>query len=170
MNIKEETDRTIFATQHGSKISSKFGQSVYDTITRLISDAEKYEFDKSNVNTASKDARVGDFINEKFIETVKKDIRVDLENEWPESDAHSIERLLYGILLMRLKRENIRSGTSNVYDISLANFSVYQEFPGISYVELKSGFKPILEAYIGLKLNLNHSLSISLILMSFLRE
>ena len=34
--------------------------------------------------------------------------------------------------MMRAKRENIHSGCSNVFDLSLRNFSVYQQFKGIS--------------------------------------
>ncbi len=50
---------------------------------------------------------------------------------------------------MRLKRENIRNGCSNVFDLSLKQFSAYKEFPGHSYVETKKGFGPIIERLIG---------------------
>jgi hypothetical protein len=95
---------------------------------------------------------VGDFMHEKFLAIVKDQLGKDLSNTSviaPEIDPFSLERLLYGIFLMRMKRENIRSGSANIFDVSLGNFGIYKEFPGHSYVELKHGFGPVLNAFIG---------------------
>lgn len=136
-------------TQNGAKIASDFAKSVYNVLTRIIADAESLTFDRSLSKwSASRDARVGDYLHVKFIEAVKEHLNIELTlGSLAKADAHSLERLLYGIFLMRLKRENIRSGTSNVFDVSLVNFAAYQEFPGISYVELKHGYRPVLDAF-----------------------
>lgn len=118
-------------------------------LTRIINDAEKLN-NPAVENRA--DSRVGDFLHAKFVETVREQLNCDLTARRTDEAATattSLERLLYGIFLMRLKRENIRSGTSNIFDVSLANFATYQEFPGISYVELKRGFRPIIDAFVG---------------------
>ncbi len=49
---------------------------------------------------------------------------------------------------MRAKRENISAGTNNLFNVSLKNFSCWKEYQGIGYVELKKGYKPIIDAII----------------------
>jgi hypothetical protein len=74
-----------------------------------------------------------------------------------------LNNVLSGLFLMRSKRENIRSGCSNIFDLSLKNFSNYKEFNGHSYVELKKGYTPIIKAFMNkheseylARLSLNH--------------
>ncbi len=125
----------------------KFAQSVYDFITNLISTGEKIYSTQSN-----EDSRVGDFLYDHFkqLNSNKKD---DIK----------LNQILNGLFLMRSKRENIRSGCSNIFDLSLINFSNYKEFAGHSYVELKKGYTPIVKAFMGQheqqfmsRLSLNH--------------
>ena len=66
---------------------------------------------------------------------------------------------------MRAKRENIASGAHNLFDLSLKNFKCWKEFGGEPYVELKYGYKPIIDLIIGKhelifnsKVYLNHHL------------
>ena len=52
---------------------------------------------------------------------------------------------------MRIKRENIHTGCSNLFDVSLKNFDSYSDIhvlKGHPYVETKKGYGPIVEAII----------------------
>lgn len=146
IDVTNTDESTIFATQHGKKISLKLAQTIYDQITNIISNAEQLNLDKS-----LDDSRVGDYIYDKFNEVCSR------------INNYELRQTLNGLFLMRSKRENIRSGCANVFDLSLKNFSNYQEFEGHSYVELKKGYTPILRAFMGkheqeflAKCSLNH--------------
>jgi len=39
-------------------------------------------------------------------------------------------------------------GTSNLFNVSLKNFSCWKEYKGVGYFELKKGYKPIIDAII----------------------
>jgi hypothetical protein len=145
VNVRTEKEQTVFMTQYGFKISLEFAQSVYDTITRLISEAETLGIDK----LMTSDNRVGDYLYDKFTEIVRVQLGQKLSLDFDDLTPFDLKRLLNGLFLMRMKRENIRSGCSNVFDLSLRNFSAYKEFPGHSYVELKYGIGPIINAFIG---------------------
>ena len=77
---------------------------------------------------------VGDFLYDKFNEILEKELNISAKNKI-ESNGQSeflfskegFKNILNGLFLMRAKRENIRSGCSNIFDLSLKNFSHYQE-------------------------------------------
>ncbi|CAF0940686.1 unnamed protein product [Brachionus calyciflorus] len=145
LNLKTDRDTTLFVTQNGQKISLEFAQSVYDTITKIILSAELLNLDqKSHV-----DNRVGDYLYDKFCEIVRNEMGKNLLEHKPEDFSDfDLKRLLNGLFLQRARRENIRTGCYNIFDVSLKNFSCYKEFPGHSYVELKHGFGPVIDALI----------------------
>jgi hypothetical protein len=130
----------LFATQYGKRIPYEFAQSVYDMLTNIILQAETFSIDYNS----KYDDRVGDYLYEKFTQIVDKEM-FKLENQLTHTE---VRRLLHGLFLMRCKRENIRSGCSNLFNLSLKNFSAYKEFEGHSYVELKHGFGPVIDKVI----------------------
>jgi spermine oxidase len=143
-NVKSNQEKTVFVTQEGKKVSLEFAKSIYETITRIISSAEHVAINQSNTN---KENRVGDYLYDKYVEIVRKELGKDLLDTNVE-DA-DLRRILNGLFLMRAKREHIRSGCSNLFNLSLRNFACYQQQDGISYVELEKGYRPILDAIIG---------------------
>lgn len=146
INITKTDDSIIFATQNGKKIPFKLAQNVYDSITKLIANAEQLQ-----INQKQFDSRVGDYLLDQY------------KQMCPQQNNNDLKRILNGLFLMRAKRENIRSGCSNIFDLSLKNFSNYKEFNGHSYVELKKGYTPVIRAFMHkyeqeylARLNLNH--------------
>jgi hypothetical protein len=146
INIKQDQERIFFVTQHGKKIPLEFAQSVYETITKIISQAETLGL----TNAPLVDNRVGDYLYDKYCEIVSKELGINahLEISVGELSNREFRRLLNGLFLMRARRENIRSGCQNVFDLSLKNFSAYKEYDGHSYVELKKGFRPVVDCII----------------------
>lgn len=146
INIKQDQERIFFITQHGKKIPLEFAQSVYETLTRLISKAETLGL----TNAPYADNRVGDYLYDKYCEIVSNELGVNAHLEFSAGDFtnRDFRRLLNGLFLMRARRENIRSGCQNIFDLSLKNFSAYKEYDGHSYVELKKGFRPVVDCII----------------------
>ncbi len=142
--MRSNPDKTVFVTQDGKKVSVEFAKSIYETITRIISSAEHVGVNQLNTK---KENRVGDYLYDKYVEIVRKELGKDLL----ATDAKDAElrRILNGLFIMRAKREHIRSGCSNLFNLSLRNFACYQQQEGISYVELEKGYRPILDAIIG---------------------
>jgi hypothetical protein len=144
-DVKTNQEKILFVTQDGKKISLEFAKSVYDTLTKIILSAELVGADKLNSN---KESRVADYIYDKFAEIVRKELGKDLLDKSNFNEA-DFRRILHALFLQRIKREHIRSGCPNLFNLSLKNFSCYQEFKGHSYVELSKGFFPVLEAAMG---------------------
>ena len=145
VNIKTECEKTMFLTQTGKKISYEFAISVYDTLTKIILNAEQLNIDTK----ARVDNRIGDYFYDKFCEIVHKEMGKNmLDHNVEDLNDYDLKRLLNGLFLQRARRENIRNGCFNIFDVSLKNFSCYKEFPGHSYVELNKGFTPVLDALI----------------------
>jgi hypothetical protein len=125
-------------------LSLDFAKPIYDKLTQLISDCESNKLGL-NKDDLEVDGRVGDFLYDNYIQMVKKEIGIDLTSLISKSNENELKRILNGIFLTRAKRENIRSGCSNIFDLSIKNFSEYKEFNGEPYVELNKGFGPIVE-------------------------
>ena len=102
----------------------------------------------SNLDDSICDSRVGDFLADKFEELVQKELKkFDLKDT--DVNLTELKRILSGIFLMRAKRENIHTGCSSIFNVSLKNFSSYKEFAGHSYVELSKGYFPVIDALVG---------------------
>ncbi len=92
------------------------------------------EVGTKNLNQIA-DNIVGDFLYDKFNEILEKELNMSSKNKI-EANGQSeflfskegFKNILNGLFLMRAKRENIRSGCSNIFDLSLKNFSHYQVF------------------------------------------
>jgi hypothetical protein len=50
---------------------------------------------------------------------------------------------------MRIKRENIHIGSSNLFNVSLRNYSQFKNIDGHGYVELKTTYSSIFDSIIG---------------------
>ena len=120
------------------------------------------------------DNRVGDYLYDKFNELIETElgltVKSALETAPDQQTEHVFSKegfrnILNGLFIMRGKRENIRSGCANIFDLSLRNFSDYQEYDGHSYVETLKGFGPVVQCVIdkhkekfNARLRLNHFL------------
>ncbi|RMZ93281.1 spermine oxidase [Brachionus plicatilis] len=145
VNAKNDSDKTLFLTQTGHKISHEFANSVYTTLTKIILSAELLNIDPNT----KVDNRVGDYFYDKFCEIVRNEMGKNLlDHDGQDLNDYDLKRLLNGLFIQRARRENIRNGCYNIFDVSLKNFSCYKEFAGHSYVELKKGFTPVLDALI----------------------
>ena len=148
MEVRASSEPVVFVTQSGKKISTEFAHSVYSTLTKVISSAESLAH--GQVNKQLKEDRVADYVYDKYVEIVRNELGKDLlDSAAISTDEAELRQILHGLFLMRIKREHIRSGCSNLFNLSLRNFSCYTEFKGHSYVELSKGFWPVIEAAIG---------------------
>jgi len=132
IDIKNSDDKIIFPTQFGKKIPTEFAQSVYESLTKLISATGEIGL---NCQDSVIDNRFGDFLYEKFNELVEKELKISTKNTIESNDQNKVlfikegfKNILNGLFLMRAKRENIRNGCSNIFDLSLKNFACYQVF------------------------------------------
>ena len=145
---KDYDENVLFLTNTGKCINESFAKSIYESISAIIVKAKHSDSEYEHSDTS-----VGDYIYEEFSKSI-----VD---RFPDR----LKPILDGLFLMRAKRENIASGTHNLFDLSLKNFKCWKEFEGEPYVELKHGYKPIIDLIIGghqqdfnSKVYLNHHL------------
>jgi hypothetical protein len=101
-------------------------------LTKLISISAEVGLNCENEIT---DYSVGDFLYEKFNDLVEKELQISTKSTIEAKNKNEIlfskegfKNILNGLFLMRAKRENIRNGCSNIYDLSLKNFACYQVF------------------------------------------
>lgn len=151
-------DKLLFVTQHGKKIHPDFGTLIYDRISDLIANAK----DESLLDT-NFDIRYGDFLYDSLYGDKVNDELIEVAKENPDVSISQLKSIIDGLFMMRCKRENISAGTSNIFDVSFKHFSSWKEFEGCGYVELKRGYRPILDAIINpheeafySRLKLNH--------------
>jgi len=142
-DVSKSTSRLLFVTQYGQEIPTNFAQEIYNRITRSIESAKDL-----TMNRASNfDIRFADFLYENLTLSIEQELaQVAIEN--PKIDISLLRQLIDGLFMMRAKRENISAGTNNLFNVSLKNFSCWQEYPGHGYVELKQGYKPLIDAII----------------------
>lgn len=143
--ISTTDDKLLFVTQNGKKLPSAFGKAVYDRISKIIGSAKDPSFDKNS----DYDIRYGDYLYDEFIKAINAELEklYDVQNK-PEFSEAELRQILNGIFMMRAKRENISAGSGNVFEVSLRHFSAWKEFDGHGYVELASGYRPIIDALI----------------------
>jgi hypothetical protein len=145
-NLISNEEKTLFVTQEGRKVSLEFASSVYNTLTKIIAQAEHVGLGQSP--SSNRENRVGDYLYDKYVEVVRAELGTDLLDTSNDNDS-DLRRILNGLFLMRAKREHIRSGCSNLFNLSLKNFACFKQQDGISYVELNKGYMPVMDAVIG---------------------
>lgn len=144
-NIATCDDKLLFMTQHGKRISSDFGKLIYDRITQLIASAKLTITKGSNF-----DIRYGDFLYDGlWNDGLEQELEELLRGLGPtDLTISDLKEVIDGVFMMRAKRENISAGSGNIFDVSLKHFSCWKEFEGHGYVELKKGYRPIIDTLI----------------------
>lgn len=144
-----------FLTQNGVKLSDELVEVAYNGLNKAIRQAEGYF--KQTDNKLVQDRPLGDFIYEKF--------RNFIQEEFAGKIDENQDKILDGLFAWRCKWENIENSCASVFDLSLNYFSNFIELKGSQTMELKRGYKSLLDCVISKhkekiyeKLNLNHCL------------
>ena len=148
---EDEFREMEFYTENGQKIANQIVIDTLNTLDSIVRKAEKYE----SINDCS------------FNKYITDSFEIALANlDKYKNESIETKAILEGICQWRCKFECIENGCSDLDSLSVKYFGSYVELDGIQAVELKFGFKAIIDSLIKKsdenkfysKLKLNHRL------------
>ena len=127
-----DTRKKLFFTQDGTLIDESFVQETFSLLDQIYDDANKFYRENLMWNNDADDS-MGMYVYDQFYRSVT------------ETSNHELNRLREGLFNWRMISEKTENGCPSMYEVSLHGWGKFVPCQGNEEVELKYGYRPLLD-------------------------
>lgn len=130
--------RQYFLTENGDELPEELNNKINN-----IFDQCREEIDDSVTSSCSIDASQGEVLFKMYIDKIKNQFGAH-----KYADDENFRQIVHGLFSWRCRIENLINGCENLHDLSLKNANNYKDLHGDQQIQLKNGYRSLIETLI----------------------